>query len=109
MVYKKLTIITIIISIVAAITCNFVLADSSVLMNDQVYDSVLNILIMIQKYSWPVVTLVFIFAMYQYYVTGSELVENKMLGQRLIVGLSIFMVIIQCLPLFYAFVLVSQI
>lgn len=107
MVYKKLTIVTIIISIVAAITCNFVFANTSAITNDQVYDSVLNILVMIQKYSWPIVTLVFIYAMYQYYVTGSELVENKMLGQRLIVGLSIFMVILQCLPLFYAFILVN--
>jgi len=108
MVYKKLTIVTVLISIIAAITCNFVFANTSSLTNDQVFDSVLNILIMIQKYSWPVVTLVFIYAMYQYYVTGSELVENKVTGQRLIVGISIFMVIIQCLPLFYAFILVCQ-
>lgn len=108
MVYKKLTIVTIIISIVAAITCNFVFADTSSIANDQVLDSVLNVLIMIQKYSWPVVTLVFIYAMYQFYVTGSELVENKLLGQRLIVGISIFMVILQCLPLFYAFILVNN-
>lgn len=109
MVYKKLTIVTIITSIIAAITCNFVFAETSAITNDQIFDSVLNILIMIQKYSWPILTLVFIYAMYQYYVTGSELVENKMLGQRLIVGVSIFMVILQCLPLFYAFILVNQI
>ena len=89
------SIVTLVISIIAAITSNFVFADVSSITNDQVYDSVLNILIMIQKYSWPIVTLVFIYAMYQYYVTGSELVENKILGQRLIVGLSIFMVILQ--------------
>jgi len=107
MIYKKLTIVTIIISIIAAITCNVVFANTTGITNDQVFDSVLNVLIMIQKYSWPIVTLVFIYAMYQYYVTGSELLENKLLGQRLIVGLSIFMVIIQCLPLFYAFILVN--
>ena len=107
MVYKKLTIFTVVISIIAAITCNFVFADNITIANDQVYDSVLNVLIMVQKYSWPIVTLVFIYAMYQFYVTGSELVENKILGQRLIVGISIFMVILQCLPLFYAFVLVN--
>jgi hypothetical protein len=107
MVYKKLTIFTIIISIVAAITSNFVFAGNDALVNDQIYDSVLKILIFIQNYSWPVVTLIFIYAMYQFYVTGSEIVENKMLGQRLIVGISIFMVIVQCLPLFYAFVLVN--
>lgn len=107
MVYKKLTIFTVLISIIAAITCNFVFAGTSSLTNDQVFDSVLNILIMIQKYSWPVVTLIFIYAMYQFYVTGSELVENKVMGQRLIIGISIFMVILQCLPLFYAFILVN--
>ena len=107
MVYKKLTTFTVVISIIAAITCNFVFADGIVLANDQVYDSVLNILVNIQKYSWPIVTLVFMYAMYQYYVTGSEIVENKILGQRLIVGISIFMVILQCLPLFYAFILVN--
>lgn len=108
MVYKKITMITIFISIIAAFTCSFVFADTTAIVNDEVYNSVLNVLVMIQKYSWPIVTLVFIYAMYQYYVTGSELVENKMLGQRLIVGLSIFMVILQCLPLFYAFVLVNM-
>ena len=108
MVYKKLTIVTLVISLIAAITSNFVFADVSSITNDQVYDSVLNILIMIQKYSWPIITLIFIYAMYQYYVTGSELLENKILGQRLIIGISIVMVIIQCLPLFYAFILVSQ-
>lgn len=107
MVYKKLTIVTILISIVAAITSSFVFADTTSIANDQVYDSILNVLIMIQKYSWPIVTLVFIYAMYQFYVTGSEILENKILGQRLIVGISIFMVIIQCLPLFYAFLLVN--
>lgn len=107
MVYKKLTIVTVIISIIAAITSNFVFAGIDSIANDQVYDSVLKILIFIQNYSWPVITLIFIYAMYQFYVTGSEIVENKMLGQRLIVGISIFMVIVQCLPLFYAFILVN--
>lgn len=107
MVYKKLTIFTIIISIVAAFTCNFVFASNAILANDQIIDTTLNILVFIQKYSWPVVTLVFIYALYQYYVIGSEVLEHKILGQRLIVGVSIFMVLVQCLPLFYAFVMVN--
>lgn len=107
MVYKKLVTFTMIISIIAAITCNFVFADNIKITNDQVYDSVLNILVNIQKYSWPIVILVFVYAMYQYYVIGSELIENKITGQKLIVGISIFMVIVQCLPLFYAFILVN--
>ena len=58
MVYKKLTIFTLIISIVAAFTCNFVFAADSVISNDKILDSTLQILIFLQKYSWPIVTLV---------------------------------------------------
>ncbi len=106
MVYKKLTIFSIILAIVAAFTCNFVFAAGNVITNDAIYDGTLKVLVMIQKYSWPVVTLIFIYAMYQFFVIGSEMLEHKILGQRLIIGISVFMVIIQCLPLFYAFVIV---
>ncbi len=111
MVYKNITIVAIILSIIAAITCNFVLGievdenlgiDTPEMLNN----STLQVLILIQRYSWPVATLVFIYAMYQFYVIGSEVLDHKILGQRLIVGVSIFMVIIQCLPLMYAFLLV---
>ena len=37
MVYKKLTIFTLIISIVAAFTCNFVFAADSVISNDKYF------------------------------------------------------------------------
>ena len=107
MVYKKITMITIIISIVAAFTCNFVFATGVVETNDIVYDTTLNVLVAIQRYSWPIITLVFVYALYQFYVIGSEMIEHKILGQRLIVGISVFMVLIQCLPLFYAFLLVQ--
>lgn len=107
MVYKKLTIFTIIISIVAAFTCNFVFAANDVLANDKIIDSTLQILIFLQKYSWPVVTLIFIYALYKFYIMGSEYLEQKIIGQRMIIGISIFMVLLQCLPLFYAFVIVN--
>ena len=100
MVYKKVSFIAILIAIIAAVVCNFTFATNEVLA------STMNILIFIQKYSWPVVTLVFIYALYQFYVAGSEILEHKILGQRLIVGLSIFMCLIQCLPLIYAFFVV---
>ena len=45
--------------------------------------------------------------MYQYYVVGSEAFEQKVSGQKLIVGLSMFMAIIQCLPLVYAIVTIG--
>lgn len=107
MVYKKLTIFTIIISIVAAFTCNFVFAAGDVLVNDKIIDSTLQILIFLQKYSWPVITLVFIYALYKFYVMGSEYLEQKIIGQKMIISISIFMVLIQCLPLIYAFVIVN--
>ncbi len=105
--YKKLAFFCALISVVSAITCNFVFASDSIITNDKVYDTTLNILIMIQKYSWPIITLVFIYAIYQFFVIGSERLENKIAGQKLIIGMSIFMVIIQCLPLFYAFIIVN--
>ncbi len=111
MVYKKITLVALVLSVLAAFTCNFVLGvsvDESLAIGtpDFVMDKTLNILITIQRYSWPVVTLIFIYALYQFYVIGSEVLEHKILGQRLIVGISIFMVIIQCLPLMYAFIIV---
>lgn len=106
MVYKKVTIVAIIISIMAAVISNFTFAATEITTNDKILDSTLNILIFLQKYSWPVFTLAFIYALYQFYVAGAEILESKILGQRLIVGLAIFMVVLQCLPLFYAFVTV---
>ena len=108
MVYKKITLGAMIIAIVAALTCNFVLGVgvSDITQTEDLMDTTLNVLIYIQRYSWPIVTLVFIYALYQFYVIGSEVLEHKILGQRLLVGIAIFMAIIQCLPLMYAFMIV---
>ena len=51
--------------------------------------------------------MVLVYALYQYYVIGSEAFEHKVNGQKLIVGLSVFMAIIQCLPLVYAIVTIG--
>ena len=107
MVYKKITIFAIIFAIIAGIISNVTFAATSIMTNDKILDTTMNILIFIQKYSWPVVTLIFIYALYQFYVIGSEVLEHKIIGQRLIVGIAIFMVIIQCLPLVYAFVTIN--
>ena len=64
-------------------------------------------LLRIQKYSWPVAVIIFIYAIYQYYIIGSEAFEYKVSGQRLILGLSVFMAILQSLPLAYAFIIVQ--
>lgn len=107
MVYKKITIIAIAVAILFAITSGFVFGENiEVSTNDKVYDSFLKVLVIMQRYSWPVMTIIFIYAMYEYYVIGSEMLEHKITGQRLIVGIAIFMAIIQALPLFYAFITV---
>ncbi|MDF2865709.1 MAG: hypothetical protein K0R72_523 [Clostridia bacterium] len=103
MVYKKITTVSIAIAIIATLVSNFVFA-ADFTSNDKIYDSVLDILIFIQKYSWPVVTIVFIYALYEFYLIGSEMLEHKFMGQRLIVGIAIFMAVVQCLPLIYAFI-----
>ena len=61
---------------------------------------------MIQKYSWPFVTLLMIYALYKYYVMGNEVLADKVVGQKMVVGIAIFMVVVQCLPLVYAFFIV---
>lgn len=107
MVYKKLTSIAIMTSIIMACVSSFVFGSNEVQANDQIIDSTMRILILIQKYSWPVVTLIFIYALYKYYVIGSEMVEHKITGQRLIIGIAIFMVLVQALPLVYAFLVIN--
>ncbi len=105
--YKKIVKISVICSIILALISSFVFADETAVSDDKIYNNVLNILVFIQKYSWPIVTLVFIYAIYQYYVIGSEVVEHKVLGRRLIVGVAIFMVIVQSLPLIYSFLTIK--
>jgi len=107
MVYKKITTIAIAIAVVATLVSNFVFA-ADYTSNDKIYDSILNMLIFIQKYSWPVMTLAFIYALYEFYVIGSEMLQHKISGQRLIIGIAIFMAIVQCLPLVYAFMTLTN-
>lgn len=107
MVYKKITTIAIAFAIIAALISNFVFAATDITSNDTIIDSTMQVLIFIQKYSWPVITLVFIYALYKFYVIGSEMLEHKITGQRMIVGIAIFMAIVQTLPLAYAFLIVK--
>jgi uncharacterized membrane protein len=106
MAYKKVITSSLIVAIVLAFVNEFVFAATNTVTNDAVLDGALNILVMIQKYSWPFVTLCMIFALYKYYVTGSEVISEKVKGQQMVVGISIFMVVVQCLPLVYAFFIV---
>lgn len=104
--YKKVITSSILVAILVAIVNEFVFAAENVVTSDAILDGGLNILVLIQKYSWPLVTLLMIFALYKYYVTGSEILSDKIKGQQMVVGISVFMVILQCLPLIYAFFIV---
>lgn len=104
--YKKFIISSIIISILLAVVNELVFAAENIVTSDAILDGTLNILVMIQKYSWPFVTLFMIFALYKYYVTGSEVLADKITGQKMVTGIALFMVVVQCLPLIYAFLIV---
>lgn len=106
MAYKKPIISLLIISALLAIVNEFVFAVDNTVTNDQILDGALNVLVMIQKYSWPFVILFLIFALYKYYVVGSEVLASKVQGQNMVMGIAVFMVVVQCLPLVYAFIII---
>ncbi len=108
MVYTKLMKICFGIAIVVLLMSNVVFAVTDLgENNDKVYNGVMQVLFKLQKYSWPVAIIVLIYALYQYYVIGSEAFEHKVAGQGLIMGLSIFMAILQSLPLIYAILIIK--
>lgn len=109
MVYKKIAIITFVIAIVLGVVSGIVFGATDITSNDKIFDSGLKVLMFIQKYSWPVVILILIYALYQYYVIGAENLEKKVLGQRLIIGISIFTALVQALPLAYVFIVTLQV
>lgn len=104
--YRKVIISCLVVAVFVAVINQFVFAATNNITNDVILDGTLNVLVNIQKYSWPVVTLLMIFALYKYYVTGSEVLADKVQGQKMVLGISIFMVVVQCLPLFYALVVI---
>ena len=105
--YKKFIISSVVISIIMAIVNEVIFAVGDTVANDLLLDGTLNVLVIIQKYSWPVVTLLMIFALYKYYVTGSEVLADKIMGQRMVTSIAVFMVIIQSLPLIYSFLTIK--
>lgn len=106
MVYKKVMITCFIIAIGMLCLSSVVFATTDIgKNNDKIYTGVMDILLNIQKYSWPVAVIILVYAMYKFYVIGSEAFEQKVSGQKLIVGISVFMAIIQTLPLVYAFII----
>ena len=59
--YKKVITSSIIIAFLMAIVNEFIFATENVVTSDAVLDGTLNVLVLIQKYSWPFVTLLMIF------------------------------------------------
>lgn len=101
--YRKFIRTMLIAAVFVAVVNQFVFATSNVLSGDTVLDKALDVFVMIQRYSWPVAILAMIYALYKYYVRGSEVLADKILGQKMVLGISVFMVVIQVLPLIYAF------
>lgn len=108
MVYNKVMKVCIWIAIIGLVTSSVAFAVTDVGTKDSaIIGGVMTALKKIQTYSWPIAVIVLVYALYQYYVVGSEAFEQKVSGQKLIVGLSVFMAIIQCLPLVYAIVTIG--
>ena len=108
MIYDKLMKICVALSVIAFLASTVLFATTNVdVKDDMVLDKIMVVLINIQKYSWPVALIILIYALYQYYVIGSEAFEYKVNGQKMIMGISVFMAVLQCLPLLYAFVTVG--
>ena len=109
MVYNKVMKVCIWVAVIALIASTAVFAATDIEIKDnKIVGGVMTVLKYIQTYSWPVAVIVLVYALYQYYVVGSEAFEQKVSGQKLIVGLSVFMAIIQCLPLVYALVTINM-
>ena len=108
MVYNKIMKTCIWIAVIALIASTAVFATTDIEVKDnEIVGGVMTALKYVQTYSWPIAVIVLVYALYQYYVVGSEAFEQKVSGQKLIVGLSVFMAIIQCLPLVYAIITIG--
>ena len=108
MVYNKVMRVCLWIAVIGLIASTAVFATTDVATkSNELIGGVMTILKNIQLYSWPIAVIVLVYAMYKYYVIGSEAFEQKVSGQKLIVGLSVFMAIIQCLPLAYAIITIG--
>lgn len=108
MVYNKVMKVCIWIAIIGLVASTAVFATTDLAQKDsKIVGTVMEALKYVQTYSWPIAVIVLVYALYQYYVVGSEAFEQKVSGQKLIVGLSVFMAIIQCLPLVYAIITIG--
>lgn len=109
MVYNKVMKVCIWVAVIALIASTAVFATTDIAVKDnELIGGTMKVLKYIQTYSWPAAVIVLVYALYQYYVVGSEAFEQKVSGQKLIVGLSVFMAIIQCLPLVYAIITIGM-
>lgn len=109
MVYQKTMKVCIALSLFMVILSSVVFATTDIdVKSNMVATKTMEVLISVSHYSWPVMVIVFAYAMYQYYVIGSEEFEHKVAGQKMILGCSIFMAILQTLPLICAFITIGM-
>ena len=109
MVYNKVFKTCLIVSIIALLATTVVFANTDLEVKDNaLVGGTKTVLKNVQTYSWPIAVILLVIAMYKYYVVGSEAFEEKVSGQKAIVGLSVFMTIIQCLPLVYAIITINN-
>ena len=109
MVYNKVFKTCLIVSIIALLATTVVFANTDLEVKDNaLVGGTMTVLKNVQTYSWPIAVILLVIAMYKYYVVGSEAFEEKVSGQKAIVGLSVFMTIIQCLPLVYAIITINN-
>lgn len=66
-------------------------------------DGAMDVLIKLQRYSWPFAVVALLYSLYQYFVVGSEAYEYKVSGQKKIMAVCIITALFQCAPLIYAF------
>lgn len=105
MVYTKFLKLCIFIALLAFISTDIVFANTQLGTNtgNVVIDQIMVWLIRIQQYSWPFAVVLMLYALYQYFVVGSEAYEYRVSGQKKIMGVCIIIAILQCAPLIYAF------
>ncbi|MEG0073131.1 MAG: hypothetical protein RR922_01700 [Clostridia bacterium] len=106
--FKKTITISMVVAFIAFCLSGIVFAEGLPKTDDVVYDSVLVALDYIQKYSWPIAFLFFIFALYKFYILGAETLAHRIVGQRMVIGTALFLALAQWMPLIYAFIILAD-
>ena len=78
MVYNKVMKVCLWIAVIGLVATTAVFATTNLEAKEsELVGGVMTVLKYIQTYSWPVAVIVLVYALYQYYVVGSEAFEQK--------------------------------